>query len=34
MPTYRYAFGSSAEDLLIELFSDTFGAEKAGYLYS
>ena len=26
--------GSSAEDLFIELFSDTFGAEKAGYLYS
>ncbi len=26
--------GSVAEDLFIELFSDTFGAEKAGYLYS
>ncbi len=24
----------SAEDLFIELFADTFGAEKAGYLYS
>ena len=26
--------GSSAEDLFIDLFADTFGAEKAGYLYS
>lgn len=34
MPTYHSASGSSAEDLFIELFSDTFGAEKAGYLYS
>ena len=34
MPTYRSVSGSSAEDLFIELFSDTFGAEKAGYLYS
>ena len=34
MPTYRSASGSSAEDLFIELFSDTFGAEKADYLYS
>lgn len=34
MPTYRSASGSCAEDLFIELFSDTFGAEKAGYLYS
>ena len=34
MPTYRSASGSSAEDLFIELFSDAFGAEKAGYLYS
>ena len=33
MPTYRSASGSVAEDLFIELFSDTFGAEKAGYLY-
>lgn len=31
MPTYRSVSGSSAEDLFIELFSDTFGAEKAGY---
>lgn len=28
MPTYRSASGSSAEDLFIELFSDTFGAER------
>ena len=34
MPTYRSISGSSAEDLFIELFSDTFGAEKASYLYS
>ena len=34
MPTYRSVSGSSAEDLFIELFSDTFGAEKAGYLTS
>lgn len=33
MPTYRSASGSSVEDLFIELFSDTFGAEKASYLY-
>ena len=32
--TYHSASGSVAEDLFIELFSDTFGAEKAGYLYS
>lgn len=32
--TYHSASGSSAEDLFIELFSETFGAEKAGYLYS
>ncbi len=25
---------SGAEDLFIDLFADTFGAEKAGYLYS
>lgn len=31
---YHSASGSAAEDLFIELFSDTFGAEKAGYLYS
>ena len=34
MPVYHSASGSVAEDLFIELFSDTFGAEKAGYLYS
>lgn len=34
MPTYRAASGSAAEDLFIDLFADTFGAEKAGYLYS
>lgn len=34
MPQYRSASGSVAEDLFIELFIDTFGAEKAGYLYS
>ena len=31
---YRPASGSAAEDLFIELFSDVFGAEKAGYLYT
>lgn len=30
----RSASGSVAEDLFIELFSEAFGAEKAGYLYS
>lgn len=34
MSVYRSASGSAAEDLFIELFCDTFGAEKAGYLYS
>ena len=34
MIEYRSASGSSAEDLFIDLFSDAFGAEKAGYLYS
>ena len=34
MSEYKSASGSSAEDLFIELFADTFGAEKAGYLYS
>ncbi len=34
MPTYRSSSGSSAEDLFIDLFSDAFGAEKAGFLYS
>lgn len=31
---YRSFSGSGAEDLFIDLFADTFGAEKAGYLYS
>lgn len=30
----RAVSGSLAEDLFIELFSDTFGAEKAGFLFS
>ena len=34
MSEYRAASGSVAEDLFIDLFADTFGAEKAGYLYS
>lgn len=34
MQAYHSASGSVAEDLFIELFTDTFGAEKAGYLYS
>ena len=34
MSVYHAASGSAAEDLFIELFSDAFGAEKAGYLYS
>ena len=34
MQAYRAASGSAAEDLFIDLFSDAFGAEKAGYLYS
>lgn len=34
MPKYHAVSGSVAEDLFIDLFSDTFGAEKAGYLYS
>ena len=34
MVHYHSASGSVAEDLFIDLFSDTFGAEKAGYLYS
>ena len=28
MPTYRSASGSSAEDLFIELFSDTFALKR------
>ena len=34
MREYRSASGSAAEDLFIDLFADTFGAEKARYLYS
>lgn len=34
MPTYHSASGSAAEDLFIDLFSEAFGAERAGYLYS
>lgn len=34
MSAYRSASSSSIEDLFIELFADTFDAEKAGYLYS
>ena len=34
MMNYQSVSGSSAENLFIELFSDTFGVEKAGYLYS
>lgn len=34
MSDYRSTSGSAAENLFIDLFSDTFGAEKAGYLYS
>lgn len=34
MPKYQAVSGSAAEDLFIDLFSETFGAEKAGYLYS
>lgn len=34
MQAYYSASGSMAEDLFIRLFSETFGAEKARYLYS
>lgn len=34
MQSYRSASGSVAEDLFIEQFRETFGAEKTGYLYS
>ena len=34
MPSYHSTSGSVPENLFIELFSETFGAEKAGYLYS
>ena len=32
MPVYYSASGSLAEDLFIDLFSETFGAEKAGQI--
>ena len=34
MSAYHSISGSVAEDLFIEIFSEVFGAEKAGYLYS
>lgn len=34
MAVYHALSGSAAEDLFIDLFSEIFGAEKAGYLYS
>lgn len=34
MAVYHALSGNAAEDLFIDLFSETFGAEKAGYLYS
>lgn len=34
MSRYKAVSCSAAEDLFIDLFSETFGAEKAGYLYS
>ena len=34
LSVYHSVSGSAAEDLFIELFSETFGAEKAEYLYS
>lgn len=34
MQAYHSASVSAAEDMFIDLFSETFGAEKAGYLYS
>ena len=34
MSVYKSLSGSSAENLFIDLFSETFGAEKAGFLYS
>lgn len=30
MSEYRSVSGNGAEDLFIDLFADTFGAEKAG----
>lgn len=34
MNNYKSAGGSAAEDLFIDLFCETFGGEKGGYLYS
>ena len=34
MADCKAASGSQAENLFIDLFADTFGVEKAGYLYS
>lgn len=34
LSVYHSVSGSATEDLFIELFSETFGAEKAEYLYS
>ncbi|MDY5439467.1 MAG: hypothetical protein SPG06_01680 [Eubacteriales bacterium] len=34
MAEFRSISGSVTEDLFIDIFADTFGAEKAGYLYS
>lgn len=34
MPAYHSGSSSAAEDLFIELFSETFGSEKTNYLYS
>jgi len=34
MQKYHSVGGSVAEDLFIDIFSDTFGADKAGYLYT
>ena len=34
MANLKSLYGSAAKDLFIELFSETFGAEKAGLLYS
>lgn len=34
MSTYTPASGSAAEDLFIDLFSDTFGVEKSNSIYA
>ena len=34
MAEYRSASGSGAEDLFIDLFADTFGAEKANSIFA